>query len=234
VSGISMSVDYFRLDLSETVTTGIGPGAILSDLGQYGNLVTRGATDPAFPNLPGRIIDIDQRFVNLGKVRISGLDVGVQAALPANAAGRFRFSMQGTYTIMYDVQQQDGSWAGFVSTALFSPVTGITPRWKSYQSIDWEKGAWSVHLGNSYQSSYTDLQPDLDGNERTVSSMTLWDLQVGWKPWKNLALSAGVRNLLDTNPPLTNQNVTFQAGYDPSYYDARGRLVYVQASYSFK
>jgi iron complex outermembrane receptor protein len=52
--------------------------------------------------------------------------------------------------------------------------------------------------------------------------------------FKNLTLTLGVKNLFDTNPPLTNQNLTFQAGYDPSYYDARSRFVYARAEYTFK
>ena len=234
VAGMSMSADYFNLDLSETVTTGIGPAAILGDLDQYGYLVTRAPASPQFPNLPGQIIQIDQRFINLGKVRIRGIDASLQYSAPRGSWGRFRASLSGTYFIKYDVQQLDGTWAGFVSTALFSPVTGISPRWKSYQAIDWDTGAWSVHVGNTYQSSYTDVQQDFDGHERTVSSLSLWDLAVSWKPWRGFALTVGARNLLDTNPPLSNQNNTFQAGYDPTYYDARGRVVYGQLTYSFK
>jgi iron complex outermembrane receptor protein len=91
-AGVSMSLDYFRLDLSETVTTGIAPASILADLAQFGNLVTRAPSDPATPNLPGLITQIDQRFINLGKVRISGLDASVQVALPPTAIGRLASS----------------------------------------------------------------------------------------------------------------------------------------------
>ena len=142
--------------------------------------------------------------------------------------------MSGTYYIKYDVQQTDGSYAGFISNTLGSPVTGVSPRWKSYQTVSWDSGPWTVVLGNSYQSSYTDAGTDLDGNERTVSSMSLWDLQVVWKGFKNLSLTLGAKNILDTNPPKTNQQNTFQVGFDPSYYDPRSRVVYATATYSFK
>ena len=38
----------------------------------------------------------------------------------------------------------------------------------------------------------------------------------------------------DKNPPLSNQQYTFQSGYDPSYYDARARFLYGSVTYSFK
>jgi len=33
---------------------------------------------------------------------------------------------------------------------------------------------------------------------------------------------------------FSNQTNTFQIGYDPSYYDARARLVYGTVTYAFK
>ena len=142
--------------------------------------------------------------------------------------------MSATYFIKYDAQQADGSYAGFISNTLGSPVTGVSPRFKSYQSVSWDNGPWSLTLGNTYQSSYTDAQTDLNGNERTVSSLTLWDLQATWKGLRNFALTLGVRNLLDTNPPATNQQNSFQSGFDPSYYDPRARVMYVSATFKFK
>ena len=234
VPRLSISLDWFDLYLKQSITNGISPSTVLQDIAQYGYLVTRAAPDPAFPNLPGRIVSIDQRYINLGGVKIQGVDANLQFSAPPTPVGRLRFTMSGTYYIKYDVQQTDGSYAGFISNTLGSPVTGVSPRWKSYQSVSWDSGAWSAVLGNSYQSSYTDQQTDLDGNERTVSSMSLWDAQVSWKGLRNLSLTLGAKNLLDTNPPKSNQQNSFQVGFDPSYYDPRGRIVYVTATYKFK
>jgi iron complex outermembrane recepter protein len=233
-AGVSLSLDYFDLYLKQTVTNGVSQSTVLNDLAQYGNLVTRAAPDPAFPNLPGRILSIDQRYVNLGGVKIQGLDINAQFSPAPMPFGRLRFGFNGTYLIKYDVQQSDGSYAGFVSNQFGAAATGISPRWKTYQSVTWDSGPWSVTLGNSYQSSYTDWQTDFDGNERTVSSMSLWDLQATWKGMRNLSLTLGAKNLLDTNPPETNQQNSFQSGFDPSYYDPRARVVYVTATYRFK
>lgn len=232
--GWSLSLDWFDLYLRDTVTNGVSQATILGDLDQYGNLVTRAAPDAAFPGLPGRIINIDQRYVNLGGVKIQGLDANIQFAAPPTPVGRFRFSVSGTYFIKYDSQQSDGTYAGFVSNQLGQATTGISPRWKSYQSVSWDNGPWSFVVGNSYQSSYTDWQTNLDDEERTVSSMSLWDVQLSWRGIRNLALTLGSKNVLDTNPPQTNQQNSFQSGFDPSYYDPRARTVYLNATYKFK
>jgi iron complex outermembrane recepter protein len=245
--GWSISLDWFDLYLKESITNGIAPATVLNDLGQYGSLVTRSPVIDV-PGLPGRIVSIDQRYINLGGVKIQGIDANVQFAAPPTPVGRFRFTMSGTYFLKYDSQQVDGSYAGFISNTFASPVTGVSPRWKSYQSVSWDSGAWSAVLGNSYQSSYTDAQCDFTdthadadceaaaggGLKRVVSSMSLWDAQVTWKGFRNLSLTLGAKNVLDTNPPKSNQQNSFQVGFDPSYYDPRGRVVYVSATYKFK
>jgi iron complex outermembrane receptor protein len=248
LQGLSFSADWYDLELKGSITNGIAPATVLADLAQFGHLVTRAAPDAQFPSLPGRITQIDQRYINLGAVQVQGIDVNAQWQLPPMKYGRVRLSLSGSYYIKYDVEQIDGSFAGFVSNTFASPVTGVSPRWKSYQSVSWDNGPWTVVLGNSYQSSYTDAACDLTpvttdpdcvasaggGLKRTVSSMSLWDAQVVWKGFKNLALTLGARNLLDTDPPHTNQPNSFQAGFDPSYYDPRARVIYVQATYGFR
>jgi iron complex outermembrane recepter protein len=216
------------------IVNGITPAVVLGDLNQYGSLVTRAAPDAQFPQLPGRIVNIDQRFINLGTVKIQGIDANLQYTFPTSPAGRFRASMSGTYYLKYDVQQNDGSYASVVSNTFGSAVTGVSPRWKSYQSVTWDRGPWSVTLGNSYQSGYRDWNTDLNGDFRQVSSLSLWDLYVNWKGIKGLSVTLGAKNLLDRDPPHTNQQNSFQAGFDPSYYDPRARVVYVSATYSFK
>jgi iron complex outermembrane receptor protein len=64
--------------------------------------------------------------------------------------------------------------------------------------------------------------------------MSLWDLQCQYSGIKHWTFTLGVKNVLDTDPPATNQQNTFQVGYDPSYYDARARFVYGTVKYSFR
>jgi iron complex outermembrane receptor protein len=79
-----------------------------------------------------------------------------------------------------------------------------------------------------------DVNVDADGNTRQVGSMSLFDVQGSYNGFKHLTITLGAKNVFDTNPPLTNQNLTFQAGYDPNYYDARARLIYGMIRYAFK
>jgi iron complex outermembrane receptor protein len=233
-NAFSVSANYFKLRLNAQVINGFPIPTILGDLGQYGNLVTRGPVDPANPNLPGRITNILQTYINLGATHLEGIDVETHYKWPQTSWGRLRFDLSGTYFTRDDSQNTDGTYSGFVSNQLGGTVTGVTPRWKHYAMLSLDSGPWTVSVANNYQSSYTDQQTDANNDPRTVSSMSLWDLQGSYSGFKHLTLTLGVKNVLDTNPPLTNQATTFQSGYDPSYYDARARFVYGSVRYAFK
>jgi len=234
MAGTSFSIDYFHLKVKDFIQDGIPVATILGNLGLYGNLVTRGPVDPNFPNLPGPIVDISQLQLNLGETRISGLDLDARYRAPEQSWGRLTFGIQGTYYIKYDTQNSDGTFTGNVGTSYGAANTGVIPRWKHYASLTWDRGPWSATLAQTYQSSYTDIGTDYFGNLRTVGSLSLWDVQTSYTGFKNLKLTLGVKNLFDTNPPVSNQSKVFIVGFDPSYYDPRARFVYGSINYKFK
>ncbi len=233
-AAFSVSADYFKIRLKGAIVNGIPIETILGDLATYGNLVTRGPVDPAFPNLPGRISGVFQTYTNLTDTHIEGVDLEAHYKWPRTSWGRVRVDLAGTYFIRNDSQQIDGSYAGAVSNTFNSNVVGIVPRWKHYASVGWDLGPWSTTLAQTYQSGYVDAGTDGNDNQRRVSSMSLFDLQGQFTGFKNLTLTLGVKNVFDTNPPVTNQGNSFQALYDPSYYDARARFVYGSIRYAFK
>ncbi|MGZ5035369.1 MAG: TonB-dependent receptor plug domain-containing protein [Usitatibacter sp.] len=233
-NALSISADYFKIRLKNAITNGLPVDTILGDLAQFGGLVTRGPADPNFPNLPGRISGIVQTYINLGNVHIEGIDVEGHYKWPRGSWGRFRFDINGTYYIRNDTQNLDGSYSGFVSNQFGSPVAGVLPRWKHYAAFSWDSGPWQATLAQTYQSGYVDVQTDINGDLRRVSSMSLFDVQGQYTGLKHFTFTLGVKNVLDTNPPQTNQQNTFQLGYDPNYYDARARFVYGAIRYEFK
>ena len=236
INGMSLSFDWFNLDVKDLFSNGPTPLTIVNDQATYGNLITRGPVQSQFPGLPGPITQIDQRFINIGRVKIEGFDVNIKARSPATEWGRFTFNLDGTYYRKYDVQQTDGTFAGFVSNQLGSATSGLNPRYKQYATVTWSRGPWSATLGNQYQSSYIDVGTlfDDDATPRRVGTLSLWDLYASYTGFKNWKLVLGVQNLFDKDPPFTNQQTTFQVGYDPTYYDARARFVYGSVTYSFQ
>jgi iron complex outermembrane recepter protein len=233
-NNLSLSADYFKIRLHDVIVAGIPFTTILGDLDQFGGLVHRSAPDAAFPNLPGRISGIINTFINLGSLHIEGWDLEAHYKVPRQSWGRLRIDVTGTYYTRNDAQNLDGSYTGFVSNDFQAIVPGVLPRWKHYAVMSWDSGPWQASIAQTYQASYVDVNPDGNGDNRRVSSMSLFDVQGSYTGFKNLTLTLGAKNVFDTNPPQTNQNLTFQGGYDPNYYDARARFIYAAIRFAFK
>jgi iron complex outermembrane receptor protein len=232
VTGTSIGFDWFHLTVEDQFSNGPAVATILGDLDRFGSYVTRGPGDAS--GLPGRITSIDQRFINIGEVEMDGFDIDIKARTENTRIGRFLFSLNGTYYRKYDVTGADGTTTGQVANQFEASTSGLVPRYKQYATITWENGPWSATLGNLHQNSYVDVNTDGNNEQRRVGTLSLWDLSTTYKGFRNLALTLGVQNLFDRDPPFTNQSTTFQLGYDPTYYDARARFVYAKATYTFK
>jgi iron complex outermembrane receptor protein len=237
IAGVSFGVDWFNLKVEDLFSNGPSVATILNNQDRYGDLITRGPPQPQYPGLPGPITLVDQRFINLGTVRMAGFDIDVRARSPRTSIGRFLFALTGTYYSKYDVQNPEGGYDSQVANQFEASTSGLIPRYKQYATVTWENGPWSATLGNLHQNSYIDVNvaPAFIGEEtREVDNLSIWDLSATYSGFKNWRLTLGVQNLFDSDPPFTNQSTTFQVGYDPTYYDARARFVYGSVTYSFK
>ena len=230
---LTLALDAFRIDLKDTISNGVTPSVILGDLARFGHLVTRGAVDPNNPTLPGPITQIQQTNVNLGKVKVAGVELDVKYSVPL-AGGKLSASLAGTYFSKYDVENVDGSFSVGLDTTN-TATGGIIPRWKHYASVDWTHGPWGLTLGQNWQKGYNDLPPTGGTPLRRVGAYELYDLQARYTGFKSLELLAGVRNLLDRDPPYSNAGgqTSFQGGYDPAYADPRDRFYYLGLTYKF-
>jgi iron complex outermembrane receptor protein len=236
----SIAVDAFRIRLKDQINNGINPGVILQDdasLAKYASLITRGPADPAFPTLPGQIVLIDQSNLNIGEIKLAGVDFDAKLRIPAGDLGRFTINYSGTYFLSYEAQNPDGSFSPAINQ-VNGATGGVIPRLKTYLSVSLNRGPWTISGAYNWQSGYDDLgnSPNFDLPTRHVGTYETFDAQVQYTGVKNLSLSLGARNLFNRNPPYTNAGgqTSFQSGYDPQYADPRGRFVYVTATYAFR
>ncbi|MGZ5894405.1 MAG: TonB-dependent receptor, partial [Caldimonas sp.] len=235
INNVSVGIDYFRVRLQDTIVNGIGAAVILADPIKYASLITRGPVDPAFPNLPGPITNINLTNINLGITKVAGFDFDVKWRLPAGDWGRFTVNGSATYFNQFDTSNLDGSFSGGVD--LTNPATGgIVPRFKSYLAVDWTRGPWNLVLAQNFQKGYNDLAGTNEVVPRRVSSYTTYDLQASYSAFKSWRFTLGVRNLFDRDPPYSNAGgqTSFQSGYDNQYADPRGRFVYGRVTYSYQ
>ena len=221
--GVLLSADYWNIEKRDVISDLSGK-TILQNPTRYAAFIKRDPVD-AYPTL---IL----RKENQGTLKTSGLDLEASWRGGATEWGRFGASVSGSYVI--DYERQFGRAEPFVSNVGRFLNDQVIQRWRHRAGVDWALGSFTVALGNTHYSGYTDDSYLAGQAPRKVEAYTLWDLTASWKPMKALTVRAGVLNLLDKEPPFSNQSYYFLSTYDPTYTDPRGRTGFVSLSYSFK
>ena len=223
------SLDYWRIKRTDLISE-IGDDVILGNLAKYGNLVHR--------DEDGLIDYIELHKENRGAQLASGLDVVFDLHKVDTAVGRFGARLNGTYVLSSKIQTSPGD--AYISNLGRFVTDTVVQRWRHTISLDWELGAVSATLSNTYSGAYEDQNSAINTDDGSVvaanrvKAYSLWDASMAYAVTKNLKLRAGVQNLLDEAPPYSNQAYYFLSGYDPTYTDPRGRRFYASVNYAFK
>jgi iron complex outermembrane receptor protein len=106
-------------------------------------------------------------------------------------------------------------------------------RWQHLLTLDWTYQNYGAGLSNHFTEHYVDYAPDAAGNLITVGNYSIWNGYVSYKPIPPLKLLVGINNLADTNPPFSNQEQNWQAGYNPIFSSPLGRTFYGRITYDF-
>ena len=239
-AALSVGVDYFNIRRTNTIGS-LGDTTVFDFFGaadplRAGGRFIRTARlagnagcvedlpgSPTPTNVPCPIDYVVQVQENLGKYNTSGFDLSLNSRV-----GPFSIRMDGTYVYRFRYQQQTGG-AYLDNTGNFTSDNGVIPRWRHYAQFVWQSGPFGLTLAQNYVLGYRDAS-----ETRRVGTYETYDAQARWEAWRGLGVTLGVKNILDRDPPASDQGQTFQVGYDPRYTDARGRTYYVGLRYAFK
>jgi iron complex outermembrane receptor protein len=229
VKEVKLTADYWDI-LKKDVISDIGEEIILSNPTKYASLILRDADQ--------FITDIILEKRNQGRQKTSGIDLGVDWRGNKTSLGRFGAKFTGT--VVLESKKQTAPGDPYVSNLNKFVNDGVVQRWRHKLAADWDSGDFGLTLSNTYYGGYTDQNTAINldtGNyipANKVKAYSLWDLTGSWQITKDLKLRGGVLNLLDKDPPFSNQAYYFLASYDPTYTDPRGRSYYVNLQYSFR
>jgi iron complex outermembrane receptor protein len=222
-SSLTLSADYWNITLKDQIDA-LAEESIFGDYQKYQHLYFYNAARTRLDY----VLAITQ---NLGEVKTRGVDLGLQWRLPRGALGNITLGMEGTYVDRYDYQnERNGPFT--VNAGRFADDSPVF-RWRHNATLGWTRGALSMTLSNRFLSGYDDQPGDNGVAAGRVGHYSTWALAGSWAANKQVSVTAGVKNLLDQDPPFTVQGVTFQQGYDPRYTDPVGRTLYVRATYAF-
>lgn len=251
-ASFSIGADYWNYKIKDSVST-VGDSSIFADPTKYANLFVRCSQAPADRRnaigacqIPGGdpIAYVIDTFQNLGDVETSGVDVQANWNSGATADGRFSIGVRGSYIMTYRFQvEPGGTWyypLGRWTPQFISSGTSGGPviRYQQVTTLGWERSNWSVLLTHRFLRGYIDQNsqgaPFTSFNNNRVGDYQVFDLNVSYTGIKGLTLSGGILNLLDNDPPFTNQTARFQArAYDDRYTNPLGLTFQVAAKYDF-
>ncbi len=243
---LSVGADLWRYKVTNNIST-LGEQTIFADPVTYASLFVRCSQAPAARQLaigacrvPGGdplayIINTNQ---NLGDTKTNGFDVQIDWQSGATQYGRFGVNLRGSYVTDYEFQVlKNGAYSqpiGNYNANFGGPVL----RYQQVTTLTWQQANWGASLVNRYQSGYLDqnggsVAPAFRIHE--VDNYSIYDLGVTYAGFRNLSLRMGVLNLLDKDPPFTNQTARFQArGYDDRFHNPLGRVYTFSGKYTFK
>ncbi|HMN77716.1 MAG TPA: TonB-dependent receptor [Burkholderiaceae bacterium] len=239
----TLGLDYWNYKVEDSIGS-IGESVIFGDTTKYAaNFVRCGALTQAERDAladtcgggasPNALAYIVNGTTNLGNYKTSGLDLQAAWQSAVSDWGQFSVNYRGTYVLTYEYQlEQGGEYFDNLGNYFNG---GPVARYRQMLSFGWQKAAWSAALINRYTSSYYDQNetgdPQFDKN--VVAGFNVWDLSVTWAGVKGLAITGGITNLFDRDPPFSNQQDNFQVGYDNRYANPIGRAFLLRATYNY-
>lgn len=186
---------------------------VIASIGQFANY-TGTPYDPA-----DVVAIVDNRFVNVARQRIKGLDL----------SGSYRFDLDASrLTVRGSVSWLD-SERTLTSASTFFPASGVLfypPKISSRLGAVWTRNQFSASLFGNYKSGMTNPADGTKGASFTTFDLTLrYDTGETDSLLSNTAFELSAQNLLNKEPPFYVVTAFENAPYDSTNYSAIGRFL---------
>jgi len=242
---LSASIDYYRIKVDNAISI-LPPAQTIQNCIATGvscNLIHRDALTGALWTGTGFVTGTN---VNIAKIKTSGVDFTVNWVQPVGAWGSVGVNFVGTYVKDFIKEPIPGlgdyDCAGLYGVVCLAP----NPQWRHKLRGNWST-PWNVDIAATWRhidSVDVDLSqsnPLLAGAftdaVKTLSARDYIDLSGSWAITKNVTLYAGVANLFDKDPPITDSNIAGPAAGSgntyPQVYDALGRRIFISLTAKF-
>ncbi|MFZ6654601.1 TonB-dependent receptor domain-containing protein [Undibacterium sp. TJN19] len=239
VSNLSLGLDLWDVRMANQIAQ-IPESAVFGHPERYQNLFSTFYE----PGQGGNILVGTLPSFNIASAHYRGIDWD-HSFKTATPIGKLNINWTGTYMLMSDFDIPGSPTVH--SVGRYDEGNAVAFRVISKLVTTLKTSDMFTHaLTMNYRSGYHDApatvrEVNADGSfgnfvevRRDVSSYMTFDWQTRMQLRKNMAISVGIRNLFNVNPPLSlKEGNGDQVGYDGRYADALGRTFYMTGSYSF-
>ncbi len=191
----------------------------------------------------GNLIGIDQRWVNAGESVTRGIEAGART----NGTiweGAWGAGIDGSYLLKKANRPLATAPFGVSEVGRFTFTGDLGLKWKHTAYVSYKRGNWSGLFQNIYRHGYKDqVLPGVASGKvvpsnynPNVDAYSIFHASMSYTGIKNLTLTAGIKNLLDEDPPFAityDSNTGAGSSWEPRVADPRGRAFTLSATYKF-
>ncbi|HEX8302588.1 TonB-dependent receptor domain-containing protein [Sphingomonas sp.] len=224
----SLSVDYWNIGVDNTISAITIP-QLFANISSFGDRIQR---------TNGIITLVDLRTGNFGSRRTKGLEFVARGGFEA-LGGVIGFGLDGTYLL----DKREKLLPNLPYTNLvgkFTLLGDLGLEWKHNAFVTYTNGDFGLSFSQIYRSGYANqtlpasaARPDF--NPR-VKPYMIYNATISQRIDNRLSLTAGVRNIFDTDPPFAityDSNSGSGGSWEPRVADPRGRSFTVSAEVKF-
>lgn len=233
LGGLQLSLDYWRVEIEDAVSS-FNPNDIVDrcfDSASLGNVFCDRLTYYSDWNIQ----EINVSSMNIGQSTAEGIDLGVRYTHDIQHYGAFSVALLGTYLL----KREDLVVSNDPRTLIIKDGEYTDPELRANLTLRYEWRRWngSVELRHIAASDIDRQASPEQYDISRVPSRTYTDLLVGREISDRLAVTLGLNNVFDVNPPATPYTflggATTETPGSAVYYDTLGRFFHVSIKSRF-
>ena len=230
----SASVDFWSIAVDDTIGS-LTTQQLLSNAAFFPERLGRDTS--------GTVVLLDLRTANIGSRRTQGLEVSLRGGIDLGN-GVLTAGLEGTRLLKKKEKLLPVAPYGTSLIGVFTYAGDLGLKWKHNAFLTWANDDVTLSLSQIYRNGYQNQALPGIANGTVVragfnprlKSYMLYNLSAGLRIQQGLQLTAGIRNLLDTDPPFAityDSNTGAGSSWEPRVADPRGRSFTVAVEAKF-
>ncbi len=191
----------------------------------------------------GTIVAVDRRWVNTGGTKTEGIEITGRAGFDLGG-GNMTIGLDGSYLLGKRSKLVETAEWGVSEVGRYTLSGDLGLRWKHNLFVSYRNDGWSGSISQIFRKGYRNQQlPGVasgivsppDAVEFTDNYVT-YNATVGFEFNDHLQLTAGVKNIFDTDPPFAvnyDSNLGSGSSWEPRVADPRGRSYTLSVQFTF-